>query len=248
MRAFNRNERKYIEILSKLNENYISTCSKFLQDNFFTIDRGIVLTLYHPEKAVLFFLKPETWLNDKETGKCYYEFLEVISLLNYLNQERLILIIPDSKNAMPIQILFSNFNSKNPGNGDKVILNENGDYLDRKNPHIIKNSTDKIIYFGQTIFSSYYEYISATLTGIILPTEELKELVRHNFKSEEDRKFAKNLNVAWVGILVAILMGLIGIWNPFTNSYKIEQKNHKIKSQTSKYDSTQNSGIESQNK
>lgn len=42
-------------------------------------------------------------------------------------------------------------------------------------------------------------------------SEELKDLVKHNFKTEEQIRFAKQQLTTWVGIGVAILIGILGI-------------------------------------
>lgn len=42
-------------------------------------------------------------------------------------------------------------------------------------------------------------------------SEELKDLVKHNFKTEEQIRFAKQQRVTWISIGVAILVGILGI-------------------------------------
>lgn len=43
-------------------------------------------------------------------------------------------------------------------------------------------------------------------------SQELKDLVKHNFKTEEERRFSKQQWATWISILVAILIGLLGIF------------------------------------
>lgn len=42
-------------------------------------------------------------------------------------------------------------------------------------------------------------------------SEELKDLVKHNFKTEEQIRFAKQQRSNWIGIGVAILIGILGL-------------------------------------
>ena len=42
-------------------------------------------------------------------------------------------------------------------------------------------------------------------------SEELKDLVKHNFKTEEQIRFAKQQRLNWIGIGVAILIGILGL-------------------------------------
>ena len=42
-------------------------------------------------------------------------------------------------------------------------------------------------------------------------SEELKDLVKHNFKTEEQIRFAKQQWATWISIIVAIALGILGI-------------------------------------
>jgi hypothetical protein len=59
MRPFNKNEIRIIENLSKLNPNKIQTCTRFLQDTFFTQDSKTALIVKHDTKDLLFFIDAE---------------------------------------------------------------------------------------------------------------------------------------------------------------------------------------------
>ena len=52
---------------------------------------------------------------------------------------------------------------------------------------------------------NYYLYHSYSVS------EELKDLVKHNFKTEDQIRFAKQQRSNWIGIGVAILIGILGI-------------------------------------
>jgi hypothetical protein len=43
-------------------------------------------------------------------------------------------------------------------------------------------------------------------------SQELRELVKHNFKSEEEVRFVKQQRLTWISIVVALLIGLLGIF------------------------------------
>jgi hypothetical protein len=42
-------------------------------------------------------------------------------------------------------------------------------------------------------------------------SQELRELVKHNFKSEEEVRFIKQQRLTWISIATAIAIGLLGI-------------------------------------
>ena len=63
--------------------------------------------------------------------------------------------------------------------------------------------------------------------GLIFPSEELIELSKHHFKTKEDRKHIQNLWASWIGISLALLLGLFGIWNPFDSNHEEAEKINK---------------------
>ena len=42
-------------------------------------------------------------------------------------------------------------------------------------------------------------------------SEELKDLVKHNFKSEEERRFIQQQRLTWISIGIATVIGILGI-------------------------------------
>jgi hypothetical protein len=39
-------------------------------------------------------------------------------------------------------------------------------------------------------------------------SQELKDLVKHNFKTEEERRFSKQQRLTWISIIIASIIGL----------------------------------------
>ena len=52
--------------------------------------------------------------------------------------------------------------------------------------------------------------ISKTLTAWFSVSQELKDLVKHGFKTEEQRRFSKQQWLTWISILVALSIGILG--------------------------------------
>lgn len=44
------------------------------------------------------------------------------------------------------------------------------------------------------------------------PSEELKDLVKHNFRSPEERRYRTQVMLTWISIFVALIIGLLGIF------------------------------------
>jgi len=56
----------------------------------------------------------------------------------------------------------------------------------------------------------------------LLPSVELRELERHNFKSVEERRFFWEQLAVWAGILIAVALGLWGIFDSSNEKYQKE--------------------------
>ena len=53
--------------------------------------------------------------------------------------------------------------------------------------------------------------MSELLTPWFTVSQELKDLVKNNFKSEEDIRFEKQQDLTWISIAAATIIGLLGI-------------------------------------
>jgi hypothetical protein len=222
MRAFNEREKKIIDKIVLIKSNSIQTCTKFLQDNFFTVDSKMALILRHDTKNAWFYFEPSLMLNEDQMMEKNHQLFELLILLAYLKENRYISIIPPSNNPATLEAIYSGFN-KITINGNKVNLSENGEYLLSTQPDEIKDSNGIIILKGGQIHE-FYDFIYSNMFGLIFPSEELIQLSKHHFKSKEDRKHIQNLWASWIGISIALLLGLFGIWNPYDSNHKDAEK------------------------
>jgi hypothetical protein len=223
MREFNIREKEIIKKIANIDVSSMSTCSRFLQDNFFTKDTKKALIVYHTTKDILFYIEPDLYNNINEIRKSNYELFELLVLLQYLKENRYISLITTKQPVSSFEALYSEFDSSISQNGNQLILNTKGDYLLTNQPDLIKDSNNQIILKGG-LLNEYYDLINETVFGLIFPSEELIQLVKHNFKSKEDRKHKQNICVAWFGILIALILGVLGIWNPLDNDSEEKAK------------------------
>ncbi len=221
MREFNKREQSIMRKLAEIDISSMSTCSRFLSDNFFTKSNGKALIVNHNSKDVLYYLDPVQFTNIQNVRKSNHELFELLVLLSYLKENRYVSIITTTKPAAPLEALHSDFDSSISLNGNILTLNSKGDYLDTTQPDLIKDSSNQIILKGG-LLNEYYDFIYNTVFGLIIPSEELLDLIKHNFKSKDDRKHKQNISVAWIGITIALILGILGIWNPFNG-----EKNQK---------------------
>ena len=66
-------------------------------------------------------------------------------------------------------------------------------------------------YWMYNDWSKQLSYISRFLYSNYCVSEELKELVKNDFKTDEEIRFAKQQFATWLSIGVAILLGILGI-------------------------------------
>lgn len=66
-------------------------------------------------------------------------------------------------------------------------------------------------YFWWNKWDSQFSKVSNYLHSDYCVSEELKELVKNDFKTDEEIRFAKQQLVTWISIGVAILLGVLGI-------------------------------------
>lgn len=219
MRDFNTREKAIIKRIVEIDVSSMSTASRFLQDNFFTEENQKALVVNHATKDVLFYINPHKFNDAKEVRISNHELFELLVLLSYLKENRYISIVSTDKPISKFDALYSKFDSSIKSAGNKITFNSEGDYLLKNQPDLIRDSNGKILLRGG-LLNDYYDFIYENIFGLILPSEVLVDLVKHDFIPKGDRKHRQNLLIAWIGIAVAIILGILGIWNPFDNSQK----------------------------
>jgi hypothetical protein len=213
----------------------MQTCTRFLQDTFFTNESKLALIVKHDTRDLLFYIDSGLFNSMDEINKKNHDLFELINLLDYLKSIRYITIVSPSEKLSVFEALHSDFNNLRIVNGKKLLLNDNGDYLNISSPEIIYDSEDnEKLKSGK--LNEYYDYIYSNMFGLIFPSEELLDFVKHDFKTKEDRKHIQNIKYSRTGIIIAILLGLLGLCNPFQKSptvkyeLKQEQLNEILKS------------------
>lgn len=154
----------------------------------------------------LFYRADRYSYDDEQEVRGY--LAELLALLNKLYNERLLIAYPSS------------------GNAPLVIGKEN---VKRYSPqfHLVDFGKERIVPSG--MFFGWYDmnkqplYNWTDCTEMIRPlqtqifsayhvSQDLRELVKHDFKTEEEVRFGKQQKLMWVSIFVAIFLGLLGIF------------------------------------
>ncbi len=236
MRKFNKTEKDFIKLLDKISDESLEFFSYYLQKYYFSNTSNSALFLFTQQKKALLFIKKDVFDNMSLRKKEMRNFLEILSLVNYLKQEHLINIIPNPQiNNSTLLVMREEFNSINQITlNSNLQLNQHGGHLKFTDFSKIYDSQDNILFEAVNLEEHVYNIIMDLFTGLLFVTEELKVLVKNNFKSSEDIRYRNNQIATWTSIIMAFLFGLYGIFRDLShkNNSKIpHQETKEIKSE-----------------
>lgn len=239
MRAFNNREKEIINMLAKVNLANTDFFSFFLQRNYFTTKSKKALFVLTKQKTVLLYLEKDLF-NDltkrkEELGKLF----ELLSLIIYLKENRYITIYPNPevlKSELHVMRDDFNYISTTKEDSTKVLLNKEGLFLRTSNPENIYDSENNIAFIAVSLGEDVYNLIIENFMGLLYVSEELVELTKRNFKSQEDIRFKKTQIATWVSIFIALLLGVWGVYQQFNDSKtKYSEMNNIIKNQNFRF-------------
>lgn len=227
MRKFNEREQRIIELLCSIDVDSFDFIHEILKKNFFTKGNNQLLMIVNSQAFL--YLEKDVFEDLEKRKREIYLFKEMLFLLQFLNDKKYISNISDF-NFNQNQIIILRESYCNPAiTQGKIRLNDNDDYFITDPPKAeIFNKNGDVIYKGISLdYGNLFQMISNNLIGLTFVSEELKNLVRNNFKTDEEKRFKKNFCLTWVGIIVAFLVGIFGLFNPFTSTVKIEKSQYK---------------------
>ena len=223
MREFNTREKKIIKNISIIKAGELRTFSNFLQENCFSLKDGTVFIFLPSQQIAILYIKSS--FNDSEVRKKISEFLELISLTEYLRSERYIYSFQFAC-AQGLNVMCKDFNKISQTPNKDINLNANyhikpsdaGNIYDKNNAIKFKGFSFKK---GE---SSIYDIMEKNLTSPFSPTEELKQFVKQGFKDNAQIKHEQTLFYSKLAIGVAFIFSfisiVISIWNTLISIYK----------------------------
>jgi len=199
--TFKKSEKEIIKAIVKYGEKD-NSMAKVLNKSQLLEKKGIVIAFASGRNYVFRDKKKYDW----EDAKAISYVAELISLIRFLVDNRLITILPI--NLREAHVLGrQQARLARPGytEVDDAILE-----VDSNMGNWIDKATNE-----QTYWPSCYEErvlpISTYLECWFSVSQELRDLVDNNFKSEEQIRFEKQQLLTRVSIIVAIILGLLGI-------------------------------------
>ncbi len=199
--TFKKSEKEIIKAIVKYGEKD-NSMAKVLNKSQLLEKKGIVIAFASGRNYVFCDKKKYDW----EDANAISYVAELISLIRFLVDNRLITILPI--NLREAHVLGrQQARLARPGytEVDDAILE-----VDSNMGNWIDKATKE-----QTYWPSCYEErvlpISTYLECWFSVSQELRDLVDNNFKSEEQIRFEKQQLLTRVSIIVAIILGLLGI-------------------------------------
>lgn len=209
MRSFSEYEKRVLEELCRVDPTQLITISKFISDQIFTINSGLALAFLPGRGEAVLYLKGT--IEDPSNRQQMLEFLELISLIEYLRSERYIHSIHFATTAQ-LLIMGEGFDDILQNDRGDIVLNSLGHHIKPADAGWIYNAEGFKEYQGLILKkneSSVYDVISNFVSSPLVPTQELKEFVDNKYQTREDLRYAQSKFYTRLALGVAIFFGVV---------------------------------------
>jgi hypothetical protein len=217
MRTFNKREKDILNMLFNISNETPELFSFYLKKKYFqNLTSSALLVLPELKKIILHI--PKIDFDDLDKRKrITIEFIEFLSLIKFLKDERYIDIIQIDDLIPNIDLLGKDFDKieEAPAKKKGFTLNERGDYIIPSHSELIMNSNSETIYQGVEFKNDIYKQVVENCMGLLFVSEELREFVKNKYKSKEDLRYRYGQIFTWIGIMLALVFGVLGLNNPF---------------------------------
>lgn len=197
---FKKTEKEIIQTIVKY-DGEVKSLADVINKSHLLEKRGIAII---PNNRNLVYLK-KTKYDDWDDKEAFGYIADFVSLINYLIDNRLIVTIP-FRESIPLVI-----GKEKSEYGRNCIVINNGEGIITADQEFFNwYENNQQAYWPCTV-SEEYMPISKTLTSWFSVSQELKDLVNHNFKTEEERRFIKQQQLTWISIAFTAFIGIAGL-------------------------------------
>ena len=204
--TFKKTEKEIIKAIVKYGGE-VKSLVDVLNESQILEKRGIVI-MPHEERCYIFLHKDKFSESDLDEKRGLGYVTELVSLIHLLIKERLIIIIPARDCPSPVigkrhaVKTAPELISIDSGRGFITLGYRNVNWCD-KDGH-------------QTAWPVWLPLEALPVDKLLMPwfsvSQELKNLVKNKFKSEEEIRFRKQQVLTWISIISATIIGLLGIF------------------------------------
>jgi len=208
MRNFSDYEKAVLDKISRVDPADLITISKFLSDQIFTANSGMALVFIPERGEAILYLKGST--RDESNRQRMAEFLELVSLIDYLKSERYIHSIHFNA-AAGLFVMGESFRNISQNNRGEIVLDDQGNHIKPSDAGWIYNSNDEREYQGLVLKkdeSSLFNAISG-FASPLAPSQELRDFVDNGYQTKEDLRYMQSKRYTKWALGVAILFGVV---------------------------------------
>lgn len=203
--TFKQTEKELIEAIVKYGGE-VKSLVDVLNESKILEKRGIAVVPGY-KLCHIFLRKDRFGDSDMEEKKGLGYVVEIVSLIKLLIEKRLIVIIP-YRECPSLVIGKPNSKWHKP---DCISIDEGKEFITLSECNVNWwNAKGEQIAWPKYCSDKALP-MSELLTPWFTVSQELKDLVKNNFKSEEDIRFEKQQDLTWISIAAATIIGLLGI-------------------------------------
>jgi hypothetical protein len=201
--TFQKQEKKFIKAIVKYGDHAESLADAINKSHILE-KRGWNIVLGDDGRSYLFFRQDKYDIEEEQKVRGF--LAELLALLDKLYSERLLVAFPSSHNR-PLVIGKENvtryrIDTNTVDNGKEyIVLSQMGFGWYGKNKESLywwDECTEMVRPFERVLFSAYHV------------SQDLIELTKNDFKSEEQIRFEKQQRLTWISIAVA---GVVGVFS-----------------------------------
>lgn len=201
---FNKTEQKIIKAIVKYKGKAESLADMFNKSHLLENSGWNIVVM--DDATYYLFYRIDHFGEDEQ--KAYGLLAEMLALLDKLYRERLLVAFPSSHNRPLVigkeNVKYGQMDTRSVDDGKEfIVLSQYGFgwyNKDKESLYYWDECTDMVKPHERQLFSAYHV------------SQDLIDLVHNDFKSEEDIRFRKQQWLTWISILVALFIGLLGIF------------------------------------
>ncbi len=204
--TFKKTEKEIIKAIVKYGGE-VKSLVDVLNESKILEKRGIVI-MPHDNQCYIFLHKDKFGDSDIDEKRGLGYVTELVSLVHHLIKERLIVIIPARDCPSPV------IGKRLAKQTDPELISiDNGKEfitLRYRNVNWCDRAGHQIAWFVQLPLESLP--VDKLLMPWFSVSQELRDLVKNNFKSEDEIRYINQQVLTWISIILATIIGLLGIF------------------------------------
>lgn len=212
---FTDREKRILTTLIKLKDDCnrlkLPTIAAYMQDYYFKKNSDIFLMIFKG-RSILFI---KHGVSVESRNDCFYQFMEIVFLFKRLLGQELISIFPCFEQKLVYSMSpYFGVPIEDSNHPFKIFFSQSSNYITidyDKNSVSICDSQGNVLYDAVEITGEINSFICTVFVSGIFVNETLVDFVNNDFMFHDEQISRKNLMVAWCGVLVALLIGVISI-------------------------------------